>query len=452
MTDMTSGGNSAYANTFRISNGSITDPTGAAFQARGIALNDGQMGDAGEILADFPGLNFVRLAIYSYQSPDAYQSFINTMTSHGVVVELEDHQSSDGANVGGSHGNAFTGDELNNELNWYASVAGAYAGNPYVWFGTDNEPPNAGLSPWEQQTYNAIRDAGNNNPIMLELPGGGYLGQTISSYGMDPGVYAGMSNVVADVHLYGWSSGFSTDQQTVDNALSDLVNGAKTMTTQDGTVPVIIGEYGTATDGQNTDANAQQVIQAAQGSSQTSGAIAWSWDTGTASSLSDGYGNLTGYGQQVAQWIAGSGNTGSAASEPPSNAVVSQIDPSQGSSGITFINSTGNTIDLSSGNATVTDNAGGNTFILPSAWNGAVDFTGGVLDAGDTLDLRNALSATDWDGSADTIGNYVSVGSDASGDAVVSVSDTAWGAASAIATIGGAAGLDLNGLLAHAIT
>ena len=49
----------------------------------------------------------------------------------------------------------------------------AYASNPYVWFGTNNEPPFEGISPGIR-TYDAIRNVGNLNPIMIDLPGAGY--------------------------------------------------------------------------------------------------------------------------------------------------------------------------------------------------------------------------------------------------------------------------------------
>ena len=189
---------------FQIENGEIISPNGSVFTARGINVYDSQMGDASQILADFPGINFIRLNVYTYQSPSAYAAFIQTMTSDGVVVELEDHTNSTGSDAGGGTGTAFTGSQLTNELNWYSSIASAYASNPYVWFGTDNEPPSGGLSTWQQETYNAIRNTGNNNPILIELPGGGSPNQTVTSYGMNPSVYTSMTNIIADAHFYGW--------------------------------------------------------------------------------------------------------------------------------------------------------------------------------------------------------------------------------------------------------
>ncbi len=285
---------------FQTVNGQIIDPNGNVFRAQGINVYDSQMGNASQILADFPGLNFVRLNVYSYQSPSAYASFIQTMSAAGVVVELEDHTNSTGSNAGGGSGSAFTGQQLTNESNWYASVASAYKSNPYVWFGTNNEPPAGGLSAWEQATYNAIRGTGNTSTIMMEVPGGGYPGSSISSQGMDPSVYTSMTNIVADAHFYGWDSSYSTNQSTVNASLASLVQGSQTMISASGAVPVIIGEYGPSTNGSSTDANGSQVLTAVQQASETSGGVAWGWDSGQNDNLTDGSGNLTSFGQEVA--------------------------------------------------------------------------------------------------------------------------------------------------------
>jgi hypothetical protein len=354
MSSSSSATTSTATGKFYTSNGEIINPDGNTFTANGINVFDSQMGDASQILSDFPGINFVRLNVYSYQSPSAYQSFINTMSAAGVVVEIEDHTNSNGTNAGGSQGSAFTGTQLNNELSWYSSMASAYASNPDVWFGTDNEPPQAGLSTWQQETYNAIRNAGNNNPIMMELPGGGEPGFNVNSYGMTASDYTSMSNIIVDAHFYGWSSNFSTNQQTVDSALTSLAQGAQTITSADGTVPVIIGEYGPSTDGQNTDPNASQVSTAVQTSTAISGSVAWGWDPGANDDLTNGSGGLTSFGQQVAQAIAaqaaasgGSGSTTSAQIPDP-NASANDTTVQAGSTAA-ITDASGNQWTISSG-------------------------------------------------------------------------------------------------------
>jgi hypothetical protein len=313
---------------FQTVNGQVLDPGGKVFTARGINISPSQMDAANQVLALFPGLNFVRLTVTDYQSPDTYAAFVNTMTSHGIVVEFEDHTSSDGAAGGGGRGVVYTGQLLTNELNWYSSIARTFASNPYVWFGTDNEPsvtdPTSGqrnpamLSSWQQQTYNAIRSTGNNSPIIMQFPGGGYPdGGSVAGYGMDPNVYAPMSNVIAGIHLYGWSSNFLPDQQAVNRALAELVQGGQSMTTLDGHVPVILDEYGISTEGAVNDANGTLVLQAAQHSNLVIGGAAFTWNADGADSLTDGQGHLTPYGQEVAQWIASGSQSGAAISSPP---------------------------------------------------------------------------------------------------------------------------------------
>ena len=154
---------------FIVSNGKVWDPKGNPWVGRGINVADAQMAEVctsascDPLLSVFPGLNFVRINCYSYNPPSYYLQFISWATAKGIVVELEDHTNTEGNN-GGNVGVVYTGTLLTNELNWYTSIATAFASNPYVWFGTDNEPavnPSiAALSTWQQQTYNAIRATG----------------------------------------------------------------------------------------------------------------------------------------------------------------------------------------------------------------------------------------------------------------------------------------------------
>ena len=307
------------------------------------------------------------------------------------------------------------------------------------------------LSTWQQQTYNAIRGAGNNNPIMLELPGGGYPdGTSITAYGMDPSVYAKMSNVLVDFHLYGWSSNFWPDQQTVNAAMTAMARGAQTMVSANGDVPVIIGEYGPSTEGETIDANANQVLQAAQHFNPTIGAVAYTWSAAGADSLTDGQGNLTSYGQKVAQWIASS-SQGVASSVPtPTSAMVSQSDISTfATSGASMSLIGGATGSADPGSGTGDD--GSKVYVLLDAGNGSLNFTSDVLDNGGILDLRNALAATDWNGAASTLPDYLTVTNTSAG-AVVSIASTSGRAGTGIATIPDATDLNLDALLAHSIT
>ena len=302
-------------NQFHIVNGQIIDPNGNTFVAHGINIGPQDMTTVAQSgLSTFPGLNFIRLAIPGGSYPDAasLQNFVAQMTAKGVVVEIEDHPyPSPGV---------YTGGQLQQESNWYASLAAAFKSNPYVWFGTMNEPntgsygsSEAAISAQEQATYNAIRGAGSNAVIMNELYGGGNPGTIGNGFGMTPSTYANMTNIVWDFHAYGWDSNYSTDQATVTNALLGSVSGgygiaaAQTIHSADGVVPVIVGEFGDLTVGNNVDPNGPQEVNAVLNSGY--GYAAWTWGgSGGADQLTKG-GSLTGFGQQVAAAIKSTAST-----------------------------------------------------------------------------------------------------------------------------------------------
>ncbi len=80
------------------------------------------------------------------------------------------------------------------------------------------------------------------------------------------------------MHYYGWLTNYSTNQATVTANLAADIAQAQTITSANGTVPVLIGEYGNSTSGVAIDANANQVISAVQNSGF--GSAAWAWGTG----------------------------------------------------------------------------------------------------------------------------------------------------------------------------
>ena len=59
---------------FTTANGQIIAPDGSVYIAKGINLYDQAIGSASQVLADFPGLNFIRLAAYSYSDTASYLS------------------------------------------------------------------------------------------------------------------------------------------------------------------------------------------------------------------------------------------------------------------------------------------------------------------------------------------------------------------------------------------
>jgi len=290
------------ASQFSVANGQIIDPNGKAFIARGINVFPGQA-DAATILKTFPGINAVRVAATPGTDPGAIDSLVQGLTPKGVVVVVEDHSSS------GGNPNTSSGQGLASEASWYGGLAGKYQNNPYVWFGTANEPDNtanpAAVPAQEAAIYNAIRGAGSDAMVLLEMRGG----FTNDAAQKSASTYAGMRNVAWDTHYYGWVAKQSTDPTTIAKGLQDQIANVQSVKSADGTVPVVIGEYGPSTTGSGSyDANGLQVVQAVDDSGH--GTFAWAWSAGT--DALTGNGGLTDFGQLVAKHIA------AGASTPPS--------------------------------------------------------------------------------------------------------------------------------------
>jgi hypothetical protein len=166
---------------------------------------------------------------------------------------------------------------------------------------------------------------------------------------------------------------------------------------------------------------------------KTSPAASWSPSAGTSTSPLPGPGTIeqTGTGTTI------------------SLSQVSVALPS--SSQMLFVSGIGNTINVSGGAQSITDTGGQNTYVLPAAGHGSDTFAGNILDLGDKVDLRTALAATDWSGDAAALPNYLTLTSSGQA-AVLSIAPTSGGTGAAIATIQGAGGTTLSGLLAHALT
>jgi len=231
-----------------------------------------------------------------------------------VVCVIENHQAWNDAAHG--HANIWAGagggavgtipvqPELQTEINWWASIASAYASNPYVWFGTCNEPTItdgngtygdlAGLATWQQSTYNAIRGAGNNNIVECETTVPSYNG----SSGYTASVYGAMTNVVWGPHFYSWTWGSDTTSVSESTILNSRVNSTnstwggivqqiaaqQTIKSKDGVMPCGAFEFGNSTTGGFIDTSGEQLVQAviaavAQGT--LFGFLAWWAETGS---------------------------------------------------------------------------------------------------------------------------------------------------------------------------
>jgi hypothetical protein len=112
----------------------------------------------------------------------------------------------------------------------------------------------------------------------------------------------------------------------------------------------------------------------------------------------------------------------------------------------------GTTMQLLNGAGSgVSSSSGGQTYVIPAAGHGVEAFTSNILAMGDTLNLTTALAATNWNGSAATLANYLKV-TDSAQAATLSISATSGGSGVAIATIAGATTATLSSVLAHSIT
>jgi len=297
---------------FGILQGVIYDDQQRPFIPRGVNIGPQDMTSvAASISTLFPGANFIRLATWKdapYTIAD-YQTFVSAMSAKGIVVEIEDHAYPSPP--------PYTGADLVAESAWFASLASAFKNNPYVWFGTMNEPGGSGdyqstgpgISAQHLATYNAIRGTGNNAILMMDPFGGGNPGSLGSNGGLTASAYANMTNVVWDLHFYGWVvPGKSSDPATIKAALmgsagsSSGIAAAQTITGAGGQpIPVVIGEFGDSTDGETVDPNGPQVVDAVVNSGY--GFAAWQWTSGGNADVLIQGGGITRMGQQVAAGI-----------------------------------------------------------------------------------------------------------------------------------------------------
>lgn len=290
-------GNGVPSGAFHVAGGQIVGPNGKPWIARGIDVHDYDLASAASaITSAYPGTNMIRVASYMTMGPSDFADIVSQLTSKGIVVEFSDYTNTTGQDWGGGQGEIFTGATLANESAWYASMAKYYANNTYVWFGTDNEPAEgAGLSAWHQATYNAIRSAGNNNPILIDPAGWDPASMQINA---DQSIYGQMTNIIWDPHIYSNSGNPTTDLNADMTWAKGTVTQTQSIQSADGIVPAIVGEFGVG-GGPDPIDMVQTVINMAVGG-VSSGLAAWAWDTSPPNVLSD---SGSQYSQMVALYI-----------------------------------------------------------------------------------------------------------------------------------------------------
>jgi hypothetical protein len=147
--------------------------------------------------------------------------------------------------------------------------------------------------------------------------------------------------------------------------------------------------------------------------------------------------------------------SGGLATTPPTTPSGSATSATVGQSQVSDAATSGTTMQLLKGaGAGVSSPRGGQTYVIPAAGNGVEAFTSNILAMGDALNLTTALAATNWNGSASTLPNYLTVTDSAQGATLLisATSATSGGSGVVIATIDGATTATLSSLLAHSIT
>lgn len=285
---------------YRAANGQIYAPDGKPFKAMGVddmnVANDYQ-----QLLASFPNINHVRVPVYDFENPADFQAAVQYLTSHGVVVELENHSSTDGQDRGGGTGDvpAQGSGWWNQDMAWYQQVGQMYGNNPLVWAGSTNEPPtNGDLSGWQQAEYQAYRSGGADAPFELEI--NGYADTQSFGYAQNAGAFANDTNLVADIHIYPWltnGADLTTDSNFIAQSFANFQQNFQVA--GEGALPIIMGEIGPSTDGQTMDNNGYEMVAAALNSGY--GYDSWWYAVGGPDSLLNGDGSLNQFGQETLQ-------------------------------------------------------------------------------------------------------------------------------------------------------
>jgi hypothetical protein len=106
---------------------------------------------------------------------------------------------------------------------------------------------------------------------------------------MNPANYQRYRNVAWDMHFYGWMADYSLDQAHNDWSLRRRFDDGLQFQTQDGDMPMIVGEFGSCGFGSTNsiyvennhfvDPNWEQIINAVYRANYLSGWTQWFWNT-----------------------------------------------------------------------------------------------------------------------------------------------------------------------------
>lgn len=379
---------------FKITTGQIIDSDSDTSSAAGLSVYEARMGDMMQIPADLQGVNCSPLNFYSYPDPSVYAAFIQTKTSKGILAGTEGHTSSDGSNAGTGSGILFRGAGSTNGMNLYSAAPVALtniSAHPGATFPpTQTVTPFAGLVP---------------TPTPAPTP-------MVTPSANDAVINAGSTAVIVDATGNKW---------TITAGAQVSVNGTADAATANVTELAYVN-------GQIWQENASKLWWG-----KASPAASWSPKAGSSTSP-----------LPPTVTIA---STQTSATISLGNATIAATAGDH----MVFIIGAGDTARLAGGTDTITDTGRNTTYLVPAAGTGYDAFVSNVLTLSDNLDLRSALAATHWTGSASTVSRFLSV-TDTTQGAVLSVSTQPGGVGTGIASFRGATAASLTSVLAHAIT
>ena len=317
------------------------------------------------------------------------------------------------------------------------TLVGAAAGGDVFFGGSDTRITAAGSGNtiFAAPGNHTIALGANNNTLTM-----GAGNNTVSGTGTGNTVIGGNGNNI----VTGLTGGATVVLGNGDNTVT-LSGAGNKITVGTGTNKITAGTGGNETviagDGANTvtAGGSNNMVTVGNGANTIV-------STGSSATIVAGNGGnsvtATGTGTKI--------TTGSGSDTINATVGSATISAGLGLNAITFAKS-GNLIVNQGGTDTLTDKGTNNTIVLPTAGFGLDIINGPVLTNGDVFDLRTALSATSWNHSVGSVGNYLLLGTSGA-NATVSINPTGMsgGPASMVAILNGAGSVNLNTFLAHA--
>jgi len=298
------------------------------------------------------GIDLERVAITNVNDVNIsqLQQIVDDNRAHGIVTILDCHQWGTG-NDGG-----YTGVDPQSEW-WYndyknklGQIAAHFANQSDAWIETWNEPYQngdqnqaSGNERWvgfEKEAIGIIREAGNNNIIVVNAPNWGADDGAIVAKGNE--ILNGQNNILFDLHGYDGMDGPNNSEQSDENKIRAMQNVNEA---------VLIGETGPSNNDNHMDPTPVLDAVRKTGVSIT----AWCWGSGDGNRIAaeDGSGR-TNWGNQYISFAQESHTVPGGKTNGSNNS---------GNSGPLYINAGGSSFKTSNGTNWVADEYfdGGNT-------------------------------------------------------------------------------------------